>query len=152
MPDKRISGLRCTSRQPTGALIEVGVDVNAWAEQKWTPLHLASQNGHGKAAQALIKARAEVDARQRDQWTPLHVAAQNGHTDVVAALIGAGAQIDAREKAQWTPLHLAAQNGHVEITRALIEAGSFNCVSPSPPHLGACPHKLDGLNYGGITI
>jgi ankyrin repeat protein len=89
-----------------------------------TPLHLASQNGHMKAACKLIERGADVTAQNYYGWTPLHVASQNGQVDVARMLIERGADVTAQDHWGWTPLLLASQMGEVYVVRMLIERGA----------------------------
>ena len=47
-------------------------DPNARDKDDMTPLHYASEHGHGEVAQLLLGKNAELDARDKDDWTPLH--------------------------------------------------------------------------------
>jgi ankyrin repeat protein len=51
-----------------------------------TPLHLASRNGHAKAACKLIEHGADLTAQKNDGWTPLHLASKWGQVDVARML------------------------------------------------------------------
>ncbi len=89
-----------------------------------TPLHLASENGHEKAAGKLIECGADVTAQDKYGSTPLHLASQSGQVDVARILIEAGADVTAQKNSGETPLHLASQWGRVDVARILIEAGT----------------------------
>jgi ankyrin repeat protein len=89
-----------------------------------TPLHLASLNGHVKAACKLIEHGADLTAENNDRWTPLHLASQRGGVDVARMLIERGADLTARNNKGETPLHLASSRGNVEVARMLIEHGA----------------------------
>jgi ankyrin repeat protein len=53
----------------------------------WTPLHLASQEGHVKMAEILIQMGADVCSLTKNGWTPLHSASQEGHVKIAELLI-----------------------------------------------------------------
>lgn len=55
-------------------LLHAGACVDAVEQDQWTPLHLASCNGHDAVAHLLLHAKASVDAVEREQLTPLHIA------------------------------------------------------------------------------
>ena len=104
-----------------------------------TPLHLASRNGHVKAACKLIERGADVSAQDKYGKTPLHLASQSGQVDVVRMLIEHGADLTAEFGGGLTPLHFASDLGQVEVVRALIELGADltaqNADGETPLHL-----------------
>ncbi len=58
----------------------------------WSPLDVASHDGHTEVVQALLNAGALVDLSEiEDGATALYIACQNGHLDVVRALLKHGA-------------------------------------------------------------
>lgn len=67
-----------------------GADVNTKAKDDWTPLMLASQNGHTDAVKALLARDADVFAQTKDNGTALSRAEQGNHTEVVKLLKAAG--------------------------------------------------------------
>ena len=89
-----------------------------------TPLHLASRNGHVKAAHKLIDHRADLTAQDDNGWTPLHLASQEGEVDVARMLIERGADLKAQDHKGWSPLHVASHQGEVNVARMLIEHGA----------------------------
>lgn len=56
-----------------------GCNVNAKDEDKNTPLHYATENGHLVSVQVLLNAGAKLSARNDEEDTPVHTAAENGH-------------------------------------------------------------------------
>ena len=88
-----------------------------------TPLHLASRNGHLKAACKLIEHGADATAQNNDGETPLHLALQRRKADVARMLIERGADLTARNNDWETPLYLALREGQVDVARLLIERG-----------------------------
>ena len=60
-----------------------------------TPLHLASQNGHLKAACKLIDHGADITAQNSNGDTPLHRASYMGQVDVTRMLLEHGADVTA---------------------------------------------------------
>ena len=73
--------------------IDKADDLNAFAYDGWTPLHLAAFFGHLDAARALIDAGADIDAFSRNGLTntPLHAATAGRHGDVALLLVEHGA-------------------------------------------------------------
>ena len=112
-----------------------------------TPLHLASFNGHAKAACKLIERGADTTAQDNSGATPLNLALETGQVDVVRILIERGADLTARNNKGSTPLHLASQKGDVDIARMLIESGadltSQNNIGSTPLHLASLMGNVD---------
>ena len=62
----------------------------------FTPLHLASQEGHLQIAKLLIETgRADVNAIDKWRRTPLHLASEFGHVEIVQLLVNHGAKLNA---------------------------------------------------------
>ena len=87
--------------------LAAGVDVNAWDDSGWTPLHYAARWGHKGIAELLIANGADVNAKNDYGYTPLHWTANNGHKEVVELLIAKGADVNAIDAAGKTPLDTA---------------------------------------------
>ena len=85
-----------------------------------TPLHGASENGHGSITQLLLKYNAEVNARQVYGWTPLHLVSRTGMDKVAENLFNGGTMVDAQNDSYWTPLHMASQKGHLNVVKLLL--------------------------------
>ncbi|GDX86574.1 hypothetical protein LBMAG44_04870 [Gemmatimonadota bacterium] len=86
-----------------------------------TPLHLASEGGHGSVVVALLTAGADPILVTATGVTPLHLAAMSGDTIGVRALLDRGAAVNATEP-EWgqTPLMLAAAGGRTAAVRLLL--------------------------------
>lgn len=100
--------------------------VNAYADDGFQPLGLASFFGQLEAARYLLKAGAAVNAPSRNGLAaaPIQSAAATGHTDIVKLLLDNGADPNVREQGGYTPLHAAAQNGDEDMILALIYGGA----------------------------
>jgi ankyrin repeat protein len=124
-----------------GRLLSVGADVNAKDNEGWTPLHMASYNGHVQVFQALREHGADIEAKTNRRSTPLHLAAMDGHLAVVAELLtpndsngtttnilgkrkSRGANIEAKNNQGDTPLHKASRQGHLRVVKALLSGGA----------------------------
>ena len=86
--------------------------VNCTNSDGFTPLHLASSEGHAPLIEILIKFKAQVDARTNNFRTPLHIACLRGNLSVIQALIQHGADINAKDIDSNTPCHFCSEYGH----------------------------------------
>ncbi len=100
--------------------------VAAYAEDGFTPLHLAAFFGHADALRLLLDRGAPVDAVATNPMRvrPLHSAAAGPHPECVRLLVEAGAEVDARQHGGWTPLHAVAQNGDAASVDLLLGRGA----------------------------
>ena len=100
--------------------------VNAYAEDGFQALGLASYFGHFDVADYLIKAGAPINSPSRNdlQAAPIQSAAAAGHARIVGLLLKYKADPNVREQGGYTPLHAAAQNGDREMIRTLLYGGA----------------------------
>ncbi len=107
-------------------LIFAGANVRATTRLgSYTPLYLASQQGHGTIIQALVKAGADLKSGTPNGTTPLMVAAASGEIDAVRALIDGGAELNAKDgvRAQ-TPIMYAAASNRAAVIELLASKGA----------------------------
>ncbi len=103
---------------------------NAWADDGFQPLGLASFFGHVDAARFLVEHGAEVNSASRNdlQVMPLHSAAATGDPDVryelAKLLLEHGADPNARQQDDFTPLMAADQNEDDRLRALLVEHGA----------------------------
>ena len=103
---------------------------NAWAEDGFQPLGLASFFGHVEAARLLVERGAEVNSASRNDMKvmPLHSAAAADDPEVryeiAKLLLEAGADPNARQQDDYTPLMAAEQSGDERLRSLLIERGA----------------------------
>ena len=105
---------------------------NAWAEDGFQPLGLASFFGHVEAARLLVERGAEVNSASRNdfQVMPLHSAAATGDANVryelAKLLLEHGADPNARQQDDFTPLMAADQHSDDRLRSLLVEHGAIS--------------------------
>lgn len=103
---------------------------NAWADDGFQPLGLASFFGHADVARLLVQHGAEVNSASRNQMKvmPLHSAAAAQDADVryeiAQLLLEAGADPNARQQDEYTPLMAADQHGDMRLRELLVAHGA----------------------------
>jgi hypothetical protein len=65
----------------------VHLEIDAIADRRLTPLHLACQNGHRKTIAYLIEKRASATLRNAEMHNCLEIAIVNQHEDIVKELL-----------------------------------------------------------------
>lgn len=103
--------------QAVKLLVDAGAAVTvANNVQKWSPLHLAAENGHASVVELLIENGADIEHPDVSGWTAIHFAAMGGHSEVVHIIAEAQPQLVWRQDQQgWSPIHFAVINGHSAI-------------------------------------
>jgi ankyrin repeat protein len=103
---------------------------NAWADDGFQPLGLASFFGHPEVAKVLIERGAEVNSASRNDMKvmPLHSAAATSDPGVryelARLLLDAGADPNARQQDEYTPLMAADQHGDTRLRELLLDRGA----------------------------
>src|ERR671937_2195069 len=103
---------------------------NAWADDGFQPLGLASFFGNANAARVLLDHGADVNSASRNQMKvmPLHSAAAAQDPDVryeiSKLLLEAGADPNARQQDEYTPLMAADQQGDPRVRELLVSHGA----------------------------
>ncbi|MGH3014661.1 MAG: ankyrin repeat domain-containing protein [Gaiellaceae bacterium] len=95
----------------------------AWAEDGFTPLHLAAFFRHPDAARLLVERGAPVDVVARNQdiaATPLQSAVTAGEEETAALLLARGADPNFEHGGGFTPLHAAAHHGSERLVELLL--------------------------------
>jgi uncharacterized protein len=105
---------------------------NAWAEDGFQPLGLASFFGHLDAARLLVERGAEVNSASRNDFKvmPLHSAVAEKDPDtryeIAKLLLEHGADPNARQQDDYTPLMAADQQGDERLRELLVEHGAIS--------------------------
>lgn len=99
---------------------------NAYAEDGFQPLGLASFFGHAPLARLLLEHGAEVNspARNPQRVMPLHSAVAASSPEIVRLLLAHGADVNAVQQGGYAPIHQAANSGNTEILAMLLNAGA----------------------------
>jgi ankyrin repeat protein len=88
-------------------LLSLKADVHQAAQDGFTPLHFASQNGHLPVVKVLVQSRANIDrCLVNSKRTALHLAALKGHAEVIKYLIAKGADLEKEDRDHKNPLDL----------------------------------------------
>ena len=124
----RMTDLTVTSRFGLVLLVQLlldnGADLSNTAEQGWTALHWAAQEGHEPVTRLLLDRETDVSATDERGWTALHLAANIGHEPVTRLLLDRGANVSATDEQGCTALHLTAKEGREPVTRLLLDRGA----------------------------
>jgi ankyrin repeat protein len=124
-------------------LLRAGADIEAKdIILGFTPLVVASKEGHLQVLKELLEHGADIDAESFGGMTALHFACSHEHLAVVNELLSpnasngttttilgkrkslAGANIEAKEFYGDTPLHLASMHDSLAIVKALLSGGA----------------------------
>ena len=122
------------------ALLIAGADIDAYDPRGFTPLILASYNGHAEATALLLDHGADSDRGDGARGnTALMGVAFKGHAGIAERLLEAGADPHRTNKAGQTALMMAALFGHNAIVDRLLDAGSD-------------PHALDAAGNSACSV
>ena len=94
------------------------------ANNGFTSLCIASQEGHEPVVRLLLKHGATVDQAANNGFTSLCVASGQGHEPVVRLLLKHGATVDQAGNTGATSLCIASQFGHEAVVRLLLDRGA----------------------------
>jgi uncharacterized protein len=103
---------------------------NAWADDGFQPLGLASFFGQPETARVLVERGADVNSASRNQMKvmPLHSAAAardpQVRYEIAELLLEAGADPNARQQDDYTPLMAADQHGDARLRELLVRHGA----------------------------
>jgi uncharacterized protein len=130
-------------------LIYAGANVRATTRLgTYTPLYLASQQGHGAVILALAKAGADVKAGTPNGTSPLMVAAASGDVAAVRALVEAGADVNGKDGVRGqTPIMYAAASNRAAVIEYLASKGADLKVTNKVSDLANL--SREGAGFGG---
>jgi len=122
-------------RRLVEAMIRIGVDVDYPARaladiapvgSAWTPLMIATAEGHEEIVSILIQGGADVNAKNELGRTSLMFSANYGFFEIAEMLLENGARTDdvANDETGWTAIIAASFNGHRNLVRLLLEHGA----------------------------
>jgi len=130
-------------------LLNKGAEVpKCYYKFDYSPLQLASMNGHDAVVRSLLDHGANPSMADSSQCTPLHLASRSGHELVVRLLLDNGADASAASHDWCTPLHLASKNGCEAVARLLLDRGAD---SSAADYRGCTPLHL-ALNSGNEAV
>ncbi len=130
-------------------LVFAGANVKATTRLgAYTPLFLASQQGHAPVIAALLKAGSDVKAGTPNGTSPLMVAAASGKVEAVKVLVDAGADVNGKDgvRAQ-TPLMYAAASNRADVITLLAASGADLTAASKVSDLANL--SREGLGFGG---
>jgi len=104
--------------------IEAKAPVDAFDEDRKTPLHRAAQTGDHETAAMLLQNGADVKAEDNCRWTPLHYAAQDGHLNIAKVLLQAKADVQRQNPSCLTPLAVATMENQIKLAELLLNYGA----------------------------
>lgn len=87
----------------------------------WTPLHVATKEGHADVVSELLR-HMDVNLPNRSGATPLLLAVQRQRLALARRLVEHGADLRQADKDGTSPFHAACQHGHGEMVRWLWQA------------------------------
>lgn len=109
-------------------LVDAGADpsfaMDIGRRSTCSPLQLAAENGHEKAARVLLERGADVAVANSFQETALHCAARGGQESVTRLLLERGADVAAVTTGRETALHHAVLSGNEAVVKLLLEKGA----------------------------
>ena len=123
------------------------VNVQDWMD--YTPLYLASSNGHTEIVDFLLAHNANTELGNNLGERPLSVAAEYGHCNTVKALLIHGAKVNCKDVFDRTPLHEAALRSGKEVINILISYGADVSAkdddNDTPLHNAVMQNNIEGV-------
>lgn len=106
-------------------------DLNCWAPDGFTPLHLACFFDQPLAANILIAHGADVDISTNNEFNirPIHSAAASRSARMVRILLAAGADPNPQQRGGFTALHSAANHDNLLMVNLLLANGADKSIA-----------------------
>ena len=127
-PDSGTTALDHAVRNGNSEMVQLllsrGADVNAAAEDGYTPLMQLGEDATPDLLWDLINAGAKLNHKTSYGNTALMSAVSRNNPDIVKALLEAGADVNATNEDGMTALMMAASDGRVNNVRLLVLAGA----------------------------
>ena len=101
-------------------------EINSYGRNGWTPLTVATVEGHNEIIKALLKYDADLEKVKKDEkgdFTAVFQASAGNHPDIVEYLCKSGAKVNVYGINGWTPLTAAASEGYTEVVNILLKFG-----------------------------
>jgi len=99
-------------------------NIDVMDKYRRTPLFIAVEKGHLKAAQFLYKAGASLACKNFDGMGLTHVAAHKGHVRILKWLLSHQRDLCEQDNGGWTSLMWAAEDGNSEALKLLVKKGA----------------------------
>ncbi len=133
-------------------LVFAGANVRATTRLgAYTPLFLASQQGHAGVISALLKAGSDLKLGNANGTLPLMVAAAAGKVDAVKVLVDAGADVNAKDGVRsQTPVMYAAAANRADVITLLASKGADLKATSKVSDLANL--SREGLGFGGNPL
>lgn len=105
-------------------LFFLGFDINWLNNDSFSPLLIASRNGHYDVVEYLLQIGADIEKADADGLTPLRYAVLFEHHETAELLLQRGAQVNRRDRYRWTPLLSAVANNDPLMVELLLKYGA----------------------------
>jgi len=105
-------------------LFSQGTALDYSGSRGWTPLMIATIEGHTEVVRALLECGARANAENNKGWTALRFAVSMDETEIMRLLLGAGADANLTDHEGKTALMQAAGENTQESLKVLLEAGA----------------------------
>ena len=103
------------------AVMHAGAFVNARNHRKWTPLHMAAEEGEEELITLLLFKKADANIHDLDGYTPLDLAAKNKHEGAAKILLKHPPSSAKDNALQTTLEHVMSSSDHHDIKDGVIK-------------------------------
>lgn len=114
--------------------LEMDPNIRALRDDRRTPLHEASIEGHAVVIRRLVDAGAEIDVRANDSgWTALHYAMKNNRVEAIAELLELGADPTVQDKRGRSAVDMVRPENRQSAVKVLNQPGQHLRKQASGP-------------------